>query len=282
MNVTQIAEDLSVSGAVGICVTIAFALTFVPVRLLTKVNVLSNAVFVVTMMMFLITGILLPAKAPASEIEFVKPKGIVLAAGILVFSPAGHSFFPAVMQRMEEPEKFPICLRRGYLAACVLYLAVAVPGYYLFGNAVQPSAVGNIGVDLLLKPLPDLGWMNTLAAFGMVTKMLTMQTLVLTPLASTVEGVLGGFVEDIAPVSALVPPCLLALSAIVAVRFAHKMALLLNLIGSVFCMNIAFVVPVLCYWKLSSTPLDPARRMAFIGLVLMGSTFAVLGVFTSF
>jgi len=45
---------------------------------------------------------------------------------------------------MEEPEKFPICLRRSYTAACMLYLAVAVPGYYLFGNAVQPSAVGNI------------------------------------------------------------------------------------------------------------------------------------------
>merc|ERR1740138_1783593 len=182
---------------------------------------------------------------------------------------------------MEEPEKFPICLRRGYVAACVLYLAIAVPGYYLFGNAVQPSAVGNIGVDLLLKPLPDLGWMNALAAFGMVTKMLTMQTLVLTPLASTVENVLGGYVKDTVLVNVLVPPCLLACSAIVAVRFAHKMAMLLNLIGSVFCMNIAFVVPVLCYWKLSSTPLDPARRMAFIGLVLMGSTFAVLGVYTS-
>jgi len=43
---------------------------------------------------------------------------------------------------------------------------VAVPGYCLFGNAAQPSAVRNIGVDLAMAPLPDLGWMNAVAALG--------------------------------------------------------------------------------------------------------------------
>ena len=33
---------------------------------------------------------------------------------------------------MEEPAKFPTCLRRAYAAALALYLAVAVPGYQRF------------------------------------------------------------------------------------------------------------------------------------------------------
>lgn len=283
LNVAQIA-DVGVRGAVGISVVTAYALTFVPGRLLTKVNVFANVFFVITMVMFLVTGLMLPSKAWGDDVEFVKPRGIVLAAGILVFSPAGHSFFPSIMQRMEEPDKFPICVRRGYSAACVLYIAVAVLGYYFFGHAVQPSAVRNIGADLSLSPLPNLGWMNSWAAIGMVTKMMGQQPLILMPLTSTLEGVVSnGDRALLDPVTAkvLVTPCLLLTSALVAVLFANEMAMLLNLLGSVFCMTIAFVVPVLCYWRLATEPLGFAQRVAFVSLVFIGLSFAVLGVLTA-
>mmetsp|Transcript_22760 Transcript_22760/g.60087 ORF Transcript_22760/g.60087 Transcript_22760/m.60087 type:complete len:335 (-) Transcript_22760:160-1164(-) len=288
MNVAQLVDGLSLSASVGISVMITYAMSFMPTHLVTKVNVLSNLTFVACLVMFIVTGLLLPTKAPASDIQFIKPNGILSAAGILVFSPAGHSFYPALMQRMEEPAKFPTCLRRAYMAASVLYLAVAVPGYCLFGNATQPSAVRNIGVDLAMMPLPDLGWMNAVAAFGMVLKMLAMQTLCLMPLVSTVEGVLQEVVlQEHACKGAegelrgLVAPVLLVLTAMVAAHFENGMATILNLIGSVFCMNIAFVMPVLCYWRLATEPLGCLRRSAFIGLVVMGGTFAILGVLTA-
>lgn len=49
-------------------------------------------------------------------------------AGILVFSPAAHAFFPDIQRRMREPELFPMCLRRAYGAAAILYLMVGLAG----------------------------------------------------------------------------------------------------------------------------------------------------------
>jgi hypothetical protein len=169
------------------------------------------------------------------------------------------------------------------MAACVLYLVIAVLGYCLFGNAIQPSIVKNIGVDLHLAPIPGLGWMNTMAAVFMVLKMLAMQPLILTPLNSTVEGLL----EDHARLTPVVrnaafapglTVAVLAVSAAVSLRFAQQMAVVLNFVGSVFCMTIAFVVPVLCYWKLTREPLGALQRLVFCGLVIMGSFFAIMGL----
>merc|ERR1719238_1152122 len=107
--------------------------------------------------MFLATGFFLPASADSKEAprtDMFRPSGLLSAAGMIVFSPAAHSFYPQVMQRMEEPRKFSVCVRRAYAPACVLYLVVAVLGCYTFGAAIQPSVVTNIGADMNLKPIP--------------------------------------------------------------------------------------------------------------------------------
>lgn len=281
MNLTQITQEFSSSFAVGLSVSVCYCLTFVPTAVLTKVNVLSNAVFMACCVMFLITGLLLPERAPSSDIQWINPKGLASAVGILVFSPAGHGFYPSLMQRMEEPKQFTTCVKRAYSAAVVIYFFVAVLGYYLFGRAARPSAVQNIGADIHLIPIPHLGWMNTLAAVGMVLKMLAMQGLVLPPLSSTVEGVLLGRGGENKGLQILVAPVLLLVTASLAIRFASQTAMLMNLLGSVFCMNIAFVVPVLCYWKLAPGPLGFLRQLIFLSLIMLGGTCAILGVVVS-
>lgn len=277
LNITQL--GIATNPAVALSVTGAFALTFVPVKLLTKVNVLSNLVYIASALMFVATGILLPQKAPPSEIQTVKPHGLLAAAGILIFSPAGHSFYPRLIQQMEEPSKFPSCIKRAYSGACVVYLLIAVPGYLLFGDAAQPSAVRNIGLDRALVPLPDLWWMNTLAALGLVVKLIPNQALVLSPLSAVIKGALRSRASDLADTVQLsVTPVVLLVTALVSVHFANEMAYLLNLLGSFFCMNIAFVLPVLCYWRLTCEVLSPARQLFFASLVAMGVAGAVLGV----
>jgi len=279
LNVAQLGEGIDTRIAVALCTISVYFMSFLPSRVMTRVNVLANLSFIVCCAMFVFTGLRLPERPPPTDLQVVKPHGLIAAAGILVFSPAAHSFYPALMGKMADPAAFPICLRRAYGAACVLYLAVAVSGYYLFGNRVQPSAVMNIGVDLSLSPLPDLGWMNPVAAFGMCIKMLALATLVLSSLTSTIESSLSGGLGkgEGDGLRAAITPGVLAISAVVATRFAHEMASLLNLIGSVFCMNIAFVIPVMCFWRLSPEPLGWARRAGFVALITMGVTFAVLG-----
>lgn len=280
MNITQLFDRISIFPAVGLSVIGAYGLTFVPTKTLTKVNVMSNLVFLACGLMFIVTGLMLPSKAPAAEVEMVKPHGLLAACGVLVFSPAGHSFFPRVIQQMEEPSKFPTCMKRAYLAAAMVYIAVAVPGYYLFGNATQPSVLANIGVDLKLAPIPNFGWMNTAAALGMVMKLVPNQVLVLSPLSAVIKGVLKTRLSESSAdaVQVAVLPTVLLVSALMAAHFAKEMALLMNLLGSCFCMNLAFVLPVICYWRLAPEPLSMCRQFLSVALVAMGLSFAVLGV----
>lgn len=277
INLNQLFEDIGTRSSLGLTVVVVFALTmFAPVQSVTRMNLVSNGIFAICLVMFVVTGMLLPARAPASDLEFLKPSGLIPSATILVYTNAGHGIYPELMQRMEEPEKFPACMRRASLFAFFLYVAVAMPGYYYFGNAVQPSAVQNIGVDLNFSAIPNLGWMSSVAAFGMTVKMMSNQAMMIPPLASVVEGLLG----EVMP-RAVVVPCLLVVSAMVASRFASSVATLLSLIGSVFCMNIAFVMPVACYWKLAQEPVRGIQRIVFATLLSIGCSFALLGIVAS-
>lgn len=279
MNVAQLL-DVSAAPAVAVAVCGAYALTFVPAKVLTKINVMSNLVFIASALMFVVTGLMLPQKAPPTELEVVRPRGLLAAAGILIFSPAGHSFYPRIIQQMEEPQKFTSCIKWAYASACVVYLGIAVPGYYLFGTAAQPSAVRNIGADRQLVPLPDLWWMNTAAALGLVIKLIPNQALVLSPLTAVIKGAIARRLSESSAEVAqgAVTPVVLLVSALVAVHFANEMAFLLNLLGSFFCMNIAFVLPVVCYWRLTSDSLSSGRQFLFGLLIAMGLGGAVVGV----
>jgi len=274
INLNQLIEDIGTPTALGLTVVVVFALTtYAPVQFVTRVNVVSNGFFAICLMMFLLTGMVLPARAPASDLELVKLSGIIPTATIMAYSNAGHGIYPELMQRMEEPEKFPACVRRVGVVVFLVSVGVAAPGYFFFGNYAQPSVVQNIGVDLNFSAIPHLGWMSPVAAFGMTVKMMSSQALSLTALSSVVEGLLGEVVPRIA-----VAPLLLVTSAVVASRFAASVATLLSLIGSVFCMNIAFVLPVICYWKLAQEPVRGIQRIFFTTLLFIGFSLALLGI----
>jgi len=280
LNLNQMADEISITSCIALTVLVQFVLSTLPGKTLTQINVVSNVLFIACILMFIFTGLLLPARAPSSELKFVHPGGLLAASGIIVFSPASHSIYPSIMQRMEKPEEFPTCIKRAYGLAVAAYVSLAVAGYYLFGNACQPSAVRNIGADLNLVALPNLGWMNTVAAVCMVVKLSGFQPLLLNPLNSTIMDMMQGWAPR-SITETLVPPAVLTISAAVAVHFAQQMAILLSIIGSIFCATIAFVMPVLCYRKLSSQQFGGMQHAVFTGLIVMGSTFAVLGLITA-
>merc|ERR1719482_2253996 len=123
-----------------------------------------------------------------------------------------------------------------------------------------------------LKPIAGLAWMNSAAAFCMVVKMFAMQPLILVPLTATLEGVLQDWYPKVPSqkVRRAAPVIVLALSALASLHFAEEIAVVLNFLGCVFCMTIAFVVPVLCYWKLTKDTIGPLQQLGFVGLLLMG------------
>jgi amino acid permease len=275
MNLSEMLGDTYEHKPVGIMISVIFAyvISAYPLRRLTRLNLISGFMTMVCMGLFIISGLMLPERAPAAELQVFNLPGLISAAGILVFSPAAHAFYPDIMARMEEPQLYTSCLRRSYAVACILYLVVGVTGYMLFGQAAQDSLIQNIGLDRALQPLPGTSWMAIVAASGMGFRFLVLQAYVLPTLTSSVESLTG-------IASNTSRSIVLALSAGIAAVFAKKAALLLNLLGSAVCINIAFTVPVLCYWRLSRRArILPFYEQALLSaLLIMGISFSVLGV----
>ena len=73
----------------------------------------------------------------------------------------------------------------------------------------------------------------------------------------------------------------LCFSAVCSAIFADEMATLINLIGSVLCMNIAFVMPTACYWQLAGESSSLFEKSRYAGLIFMGAVFAVLGLLSA-
>lgn len=275
MNVSEMFGDTHEHNPVGIMISVIFAyvISAYPLRRLTRLNLVSGLMTMVCFGLFIVSGLMLPERAPTTELQVCNLPGLLSAAGILVFSPAAHAFYPDIMARMDEPQLYTACLRRSYGAACIVYLAVGIAGYTLFGQAAQDSLIQNIGLDRGLQPLPGMSWMGTVAASGMAFRFLVLQAYVLPTLTASVESLTG-------ITSNTSRSIVLALSAGIAAFFAKKAALLLNLLGSAVCINIAFTVPVLCYWRLSRRArILPFYEQALLfGLLSMGISFSVLGV----
>ncbi|CAE7656840.1 unnamed protein product, partial [Symbiodinium pilosum] len=68
----------------------------------------------------------------------------------------------------------------------------------------------------------------------------------------------------------------------VAALFAKQAALLLNILGCTMCSNIAFTMPVACYWQLSrqSRRLPWYEKACLAFLFFMGVSLSIVGVFS--
>eukprot|EP00419_Tripos_fusus_P005801 CAMPEP_0172681598 /NCGR_PEP_ID=MMETSP1074-20121228/17566_1 /TAXON_ID=2916 /ORGANISM="Ceratium fusus, Strain PA161109" /LENGTH=803 /DNA_ID=CAMNT_0013500127 /DNA_START=29 /DNA_END=2440 /DNA_ORIENTATION=- len=273
--------NFSESQFVVACSVGTYVLLMVPPAFLTKISVLCNMIYICGCLMFVFSGFMMPAKAPQSDFVTVIPEGILAASGILLFNSASHACYPTFQASMAEPARFSSSVRQAYAAGLLFYLLVAVPGYYCLGNAVQQSFIENIGHTLHMQPMRGMGWMSTFAAGGIAVKMLALQPLVYKPFAATVKGLLGDTISSMSVCRCVLDPILLAISGAISCLFAKDMAMLLNIIGSVLCMNIAFVMPVACYWKLTDTPISCPKKLLLTLIMSMGGFFAVSGLINS-
>lgn len=274
MNISQIFGDEK-SQNLAILLYVAFA--YILATPWSALNVISNAVYVCCFVMLILSGCLLPERAPWSEVKTHDAQGLLSVFGILVFSPAAHAFFPDIQRRMRQPELFPICLKAAYAAAAIFYLSVGLAGYLLFGSAVQPSAIQNVGWTLDFQPIPRMHWLAVACAAGMAIRLLVMQAFVLPTLTSSLQGLLGTREQAARDAPGFFLPCILAASAGLAAFFSAQVALLLNFLGGAICAHIAFTMPVLCYWKLSRQ----SRRLPWyeqFGLALVFLTGCCLSV----
>ncbi|XP_050736656.1 uncharacterized protein LOC127008530 [Eriocheir sinensis] len=200
-----------------------------------------------------------------------------LGFGTILFSFGGASTFPTIQNDMEDRTRFPVSVTIAFLVLLALYMPVSGVGYGVFGVhvpsnillAVSGAAVTTVRVFLFV---------HLLFAF----------IILLNPVAQGAEELLGvphAFGWRRCAVRSL----LVAVEVVVSLLVPDFQAVL-NLVGGSTIALMSFVLPPLCYLRLSDAPDDSGRphrvvgaweRVALWGVAVVGVAGGLVTTYTA-
>ncbi|XP_006287324.2 amino acid transporter AVT1D isoform X1 [Capsella rubella] len=182
--------------------------------------------------------------------------------GIFGFGYSGHSVFPNIYSSMKDPSKFPLVLVICFSFCTSLYIAVAVCGYTMFGEAVESQFTLN---------MPKHFFPSKVAVWTAVITPMTKYALTITPIVMSLEELIPTAKMRSHGVSILFRTILVTSTLVVALSVPF-FAIVAALIGSFLAMLVALIFPCLCYLsilkgKLSNTQIGLCMFIILFGLV---------------
>ncbi|XP_045138355.1 amino acid transporter AVT1J-like [Portunus trituberculatus] len=200
-----------------------------------------------------------------------------LGFGTILFSFGGASTFPTIQNDMVDRTRFPLSVAMAFFVLFGLYLPVAAVGYGVLGDTVPNNillAVSGVAVTVVRVLL----FVHLLFAF----------IILLNPVAQGLEDVLGVPLEFGWRRSAA-RTCLVAVEVLVSLVLPDFQAIL-NLVGGSTIAIMSFVLPPLCYLRLTAAK-DPAglpfrnvgiwERVVLWGVVVMGLAGSLVTTYTA-
>ncbi|KAK6144746.1 hypothetical protein DH2020_021566 [Rehmannia glutinosa] len=103
-----------------------------------------------------------------------------VAIGLYGYCYSGHAVFPNIYTSMEKPRQYPSVLLMSFGICTVLYAAVAVLGYMMFGESTQSQFTLNMPQDLVASKIAV--WTTVGLVMALIGSLLTM--LVVSPFIS--------------------------------------------------------------------------------------------------
>lgn len=70
--------------------------------------------------------------------------GFWVGASTILFTYSGMAVFPTLQHDMKKPRRWPLAISIAYIIAVVLSLAVAIPGFVVFGNWSRPNMLWTV------------------------------------------------------------------------------------------------------------------------------------------
>uniref|UniRef100_A0A0E0MNW1 Amino acid transporter transmembrane domain-containing protein n=1 Tax=Oryza punctata TaxID=4537 RepID=A0A0E0MNW1_ORYPU len=193
-----------------------------------------------------------------------------VALGLYGYCYSGHSVFPNIYSSMEERSKFTFVLLFCFILVTFVYAGVAITGFLMFGESTMSQFTLNMPQQFI--PSKIAIWMTIINPY-------TKYALTLTPVALSIEEALPKSMQTY-QVGMCVRTALVASTVVVALTFPY-FALVMALLGSVFTMLVALILPCACYLsiKKGSTPLWEV--VLCISIILLGILCACVGSYTS-
>ncbi|KFK24700.1 hypothetical protein AALP_AA8G013400 [Arabis alpina] len=196
-----------------------------------------------------------------------------VAIGIYGFGFGSHSVFPNIYSSMKEPSKFPMVLLISFAFCTVFYIAVAVCGYTMFGDAIQSQFTLN---------MPQHFTSSKIAVWTAVVTPMTKYALTITPVVLSLE--------ELIPTSSrkmrskgfsMLFRTVLVLSTLVVALTIPFFATVGALIGSFIAMLIALIFPCLCYLSIMKGRLTNFQIGVCIFIIIIGVVSGCCGTYSA-
>ncbi|TKW28593.1 hypothetical protein SEVIR_3G341600v4 [Setaria viridis] len=193
-----------------------------------------------------------------------------VALGLYGYCYSGHSVFPNIYSSMKDRSQFPFVLLFCFTVVTLVYAGVAVSGFLMFGESTMSQFTLNLPQQYI--PSKIAIWMTIVNPY-------TKYALTMTPVALSIEEALPQKMQSYL-VGMSVRTCLVLSTVAVALLFPY-FALVMALLGSVFTMLVALILPCACYLSIKKGAVPLWEIILCIIIIMIGVVCACVGSYTS-
>lgn len=211
------------------------------------------------------------------EVGF-QSKGTVLnlsslpvAIGLYGYCYSGHAVFPNIYSSMEKPSQYPAVLLVSFGICTVMYAAVAVLGYMMFGESTQSQFTLNMPQELVA---------SKVAVWTTVVNPFTKYALTMSPVAMSLEELIPSSQAKSYLYSILIRTALVISTLLVGLSIPF-FGLVMALIGSLLTMLVTLILPCLCYLSILRGKIDVFQGSMCILVIGVGVVSAAFGSYSA-
>ncbi|XP_021288349.1 vacuolar amino acid transporter 1-like isoform X1 [Herrania umbratica] len=252
-------------------------LVILPSMLLTDLSILSYVSATGVFSCLLIFGSTLCVGATGgvgfnARGKLLNMNGIPTAVSLYIVCFAGHPVIPSIYTSMTDRHQFSKVLLFSFVLTTITYASTAMVGYLMYGDGVKSQITLN---------LPTREVAAKVAIYTTLLIPVTRYALMVTPVATAIEGGLSENLKNWRAVKLFIRIALLVSTTIVAFVFPY-FENLMAIVGSIFVVLASFVLPCLCYLKASGSYQSwSCKLIGIVGIIVFGTIAGVLGTYSS-
>ncbi|XP_042011709.1 amino acid transporter AVT1C-like [Salvia splendens] len=211
------------------------------------------------------------------EVGF-QTKGTVLnlsslpvAIGLYGYCYSGHAVFPNIYTSMDKPSQYPSVLLTSFAICTVMYGAVAVLGYMMFGESTQSQFTLNMPQDLLA---------SKIAVWTTVVNPFTKYALTMSPVAMSLEELIPSSHSKSYMYSILIRTALVVSTLIIGLSIPF-FGLVMALIGSLLTMLVTLILPCACYLSILKGKVSVFQGSMCVVVIGVGVVSSAFGTYSA-
>jgi len=194
-----------------------------------------------------------------------------VAIGLYGYCYSGHAVFPNIYTSMAKKSQYPMVLLTSFCICGVLYAAVAVMGYMMFGESTESQFTLNLPTNLVA---------SKIAVWTTVVNPFTKYALTISPVAMSLEELIPSDHMKSHIYSILIRTGLV-LSTLVVALCIPFFGLVMSLIGSLMTMLVTLILPCLCFLSILKGKITRFQVSLCVLIIAVGTVSLGIGTYTS-